>query len=99
LIAIRQHGVVASEHHRAGVSASIGVTLLDHEAHLDGEALLARADAAMYSAKQGGRDRIAFTDQDADAGIVTSQQSWLTRLRAAIDQNRFELFAQPIRGI
>jgi diguanylate cyclase (GGDEF)-like protein/PAS domain S-box-containing protein len=65
LTAIRQHGVVASEHQRAGVSASIGVTLLDHEARLDGDALLARADAAMYAAKQDGRDRIAFAAANA----------------------------------
>jgi len=68
LVAIRRQGVVASEHRHAAVSGSIGVTLFDHESDLDAEALLARADMAMYAAKEGGRDRIASTDLDGDDG-------------------------------
>jgi diguanylate cyclase (GGDEF)-like protein len=71
LAAVREHGVVVSDGRRTAVSASIGVTVLDHETRLDGEALLARADEAMYAAKQAGRDRIAFGDPVGDDSIVS----------------------------
>lgn len=47
--------------------ASFGVTVLrDHESL---EALIADADALLYRAKQGGRNRICFTDDNA-SGVV-----------------------------
>jgi diguanylate cyclase (GGDEF)-like protein/PAS domain S-box-containing protein len=98
LTAIREHGVVVAERTRATVSGSIGVATLTRESHLDAEGLLARADAAMYAAKQEGRDRIAFAGE-GESLMLTAHQSWLVRLRQAIEQDRFELFAQPIRGI
>jgi len=43
---------------RLGLTASIGVALQD--GHPDYERVLARADAAMYQAKRGGRDRVVL---------------------------------------
>ncbi|MBX3259486.1 MAG: diguanylate cyclase [Labilithrix sp.] len=40
------------------VSVSIGSSSLDLDAHEPIDAVLARADAALYAAKQGGRDRV-----------------------------------------
>jgi len=48
-------------------SASIGIAVTEDPA-VAAETLLARADAAMYSAKREGRGRIAVTDAPADGG-------------------------------
>src|SRR5690606_22888118 len=45
---------------RLPVTASIGVAVQD--GHPDYERVLARADAAMYQAKRGGRDRVVVAD-------------------------------------
>lgn len=47
------------EHH---CSASVGVTLFP-PCEMDGEAMLRRADAAMYAAKAAGRNQIRFADE------------------------------------
>ena len=47
---------------RLPVTASIGVAVQD--GHPDYERVLARADAAMYQAKRGGRDRVVVADDD-----------------------------------
>ena len=62
---IERHGVVASEHRHAGVTASIGVAPFDQRSGLDAETLLVAADVAMYRAKEG-RNRIAFVADDAE---------------------------------
>ncbi|WP_275724528.1 diguanylate cyclase domain-containing protein [Vibrio furnissii] len=46
---------VEIEGHAIPCSCSIGATLLDHALHLSEETWLARADAAMYKAKTGGK--------------------------------------------
>ena len=44
------------------LTGSIGVAVQD--GHPDYERVLARADAAMYAAKRGGRDRVVMDDGD-----------------------------------
>ena len=97
---VAEHAVVTSDARHASVTASIGVTPFDAHSALDAEALLVAADLAMYSAKESGRNRVAVTERDATGHPqLAAERSWLHRLRAALDQDRFELFAQPIRGI
>jgi diguanylate cyclase (GGDEF)-like protein/PAS domain S-box-containing protein len=100
LYAIEHHGVVISEERHASVTASVGVTVFDQGTGLDAEELMIEADVAMYQAKDGGRNRLAlFEREPGSSQKVTARQSWLVRLRAALDQEKFELYAQPIRGI
>jgi GGDEF domain-containing protein len=42
------------------VSASIGVTLFDPEQHVSQDVLVARADKAMYAAKNAGKNRVEW---------------------------------------
>lgn len=65
------------------------------DAGTDAEALLMRADLAMYKAKQGGRNRAvayehAFDDQ------VSARLRMVSELRSALERGEFELFFQPL---
>jgi diguanylate cyclase (GGDEF)-like protein len=60
-----EHGAMAADGTPLAVTVSIGVAVADDDG--DAAALLARADAALYDAKQGGRNRIAIA-REPDAG-------------------------------
>jgi diguanylate cyclase (GGDEF)-like protein/PAS domain S-box-containing protein len=78
------------------LSASIGVALFDDEPTLVGE-LMVSANLAMNDAKSSGRDRIAvFAADQAKTARNTARLSWGHRIRAALNEDRFELHWQPI---
>jgi len=94
-----RHFSMVVEGQPLGVTASIGITLFpDHGTNL--EALLTHADLAMYEAKENGRNcsRIYRVDKDF-AGQMASSVNWAKRIREALDQNKFVLFAQPILNL
>lgn len=57
---IAQSPVALADGQVLSLSASIGVA--GHDGHPDYERLMARADAAMYAAKRGGRNRVVVAD-------------------------------------
>ena len=76
------------------VSASIGVSLFPDDA-ADGETLLKHADAAMYRAKDAGRDCHALYAVDKDDALA--QLSMAGRLRSAIERGEeLVLHYQPL---
>ena len=76
------------------VSASIGVSLCPFDA-ADGETLLKHADAAMYRAKDAGRDCHALYAVDKDDALA--QLSMAGRLRSAIERGEeLVLHYQPL---
>ncbi len=79
--------------HEHPVSASIGLALASrgHTA----EQLLREADIAMYSAKAGGRDRLAVFDEHLQ-GQLTARSSLETLLRRALANSEVEVNFQPI---
>jgi diguanylate cyclase (GGDEF)-like protein/PAS domain S-box-containing protein len=80
-----------------GVSLSVGVAEVDPAAHHDAGQLLADVDAACYSAKNAGRNRVAIAHADAESlAARRSEAEWVARTRSALAEDRFELFAQPI---
>ncbi len=80
------------------VTASAGIAALDAEQATTADAVLAAADMAMYEAKNAGRDRVVrFTAELR--GELERGRSWVARLRAALDQDGFELLAQPVLGL
>ena len=53
------------------------------------------ADAAMYDAKEAGRDRVVAYDP-IGARAKTAAKGIQERIRGALDDNRLTLYAQPI---
>ncbi len=78
------------------VDASIGIAMLEHvEGGVD-EAL-ALADAACYMAKDLGRNRVhLYRAADADLQQQLKHMRWATRLKDAVENSQFTLFAQGI---
>jgi len=74
-------------------SASVGIAFYPNDG-ADIETLLARADAAMYSAKERGRNAV----QCFMPGMDTATQEKMrleNDMRIALEQNQFELHYQP----
>jgi diguanylate cyclase (GGDEF)-like protein/PAS domain S-box-containing protein len=75
------------------VTTSIGATIYPID-HSDADTLLRHADHAMYSAKQTGRNRIAFFDPEFRRRTEERAMA-LGRVQEALDQGEFVLFWQP----
>ena len=75
------------------VSASIGVALYPGD-DADADVLLRHADQAMYSAKQGGKNRYHLYDAENDQR-ARSHHEFLKRLALALVRKEFELYYQP----
>jgi diguanylate cyclase (GGDEF)-like protein len=75
------------------LSASIGIAMYP-EHGLDGQALLANADIALYQAKKDGRGRFCqFASSMSD--IATAKFKMESELRRALDEDRFRIHYQP----
>jgi diguanylate cyclase (GGDEF)-like protein/PAS domain S-box-containing protein len=79
---------------RVGISVSIGLAFVGEHGESASD-LLARADIAMYRAKDTGRNRVHVYDAGLDAE-AESRSGWQQRIRDALAQDRFVLHAQPI---
>jgi len=75
------------------------VALMDRDTRSAGD-LLAGADLACNQAKEAGRNRIAFYQPGSPANRLMSERlATFQRIRRALDEDRFQLVYQPIRGL
>jgi diguanylate cyclase (GGDEF)-like protein/PAS domain S-box-containing protein len=93
LEALRRHRAVFSGQ-RVRVTTSIGVAPISHPDPQTADEVLVEADAAMYDAKEAGRDRIVVYDPIGRPERV--QAGLPDRIRSAIDDHRLTLYVQPI---
>ncbi len=93
--AVRSHAVTAAGQ-QLRVTTSVGITTFGNR-EVDGETLLVEADMAMYDAKSAGRDRLAlYTPMAVREAQIESRLAWVGRVRSALDEDRFTLYAQPV---
>src|SRR5690606_16738226 len=76
------------------VGVSIGVVPVDRQAESVGS-LLSAADVACYVAKDLGRNRI-HVYEEGDAAERHQEMQWVARINRAREEERLELFFQPI---
>ncbi len=79
------------------IRCSIGVVMVNSE-NADVAGLMSSADVACYSAKDMGRNQVHLYE-DSDASMRHEEMKWVSRITSAVDDERFELFFQPIIGI
>ncbi|MBI5231058.1 MAG: EAL domain-containing protein [Coriobacteriales bacterium] len=85
--------------HAIQVTASIGVVLYPQDG-TSIEELMARADLAMYEAKEGGRGRISvYSGANTSPGEMARNVAWVDRITTALREDRFDLHAMPIRRL
>jgi predicted signal transduction protein with EAL and GGDEF domain len=79
--------------HSLGISCSLGISIFpEHGA--DGETLIKNADAAMYCAKENGRNNFRFFTEDMNAQAV-ERLTLENSLRLALDKKELFLVYQP----
>jgi diguanylate cyclase (GGDEF)-like protein/PAS domain S-box-containing protein len=76
------------------VGVSIGIVPVDAQSESVG-ALMSAADVACYVAKDLGRNRI-HVYEEGDAAERHQEMQWVARINRALEEERFELFYQPI---
>jgi len=76
---------------------SIGIVTITKDSP-DVGSVMSSADVACYSAKDMGRNQVHLY-QDSDASMRHEEMKWVSRITSAVEENRLELFYQPIIGI
>jgi diguanylate cyclase (GGDEF)-like protein/PAS domain S-box-containing protein len=79
------------------IRCSIGVVMITSE-NADVASVMSSADVACYSAKDMGRNQVHLY-KDSDASMRHEEMKWVSRITSAVEEDRFELFFQPIIGI
>jgi len=80
--------------HRVIIGASIGLAIVPDDG-VDPDMVLRHADTALYGAKAAGRGGFRFFEAEMDARLQ-ARRSLEMDLRAALDDEAFELFYQPL---
>ncbi len=96
--AIRSEAIVSTAKGSRRTTASIGIALFPPDSHGPAsEELLVEADIAMYDAKEAGRDQACLYDADSSRQLsLQARMTWAEEIRAALAEDRFTLYAQPI---
>ena len=80
------------------VGASVGVVQISSDTESVAY-LMSAADIACYAAKDEGRNRIHLYEADGLSHPRHREMHWVARVTRAVEENRLELFYQPIRPI
>lgn len=81
------------------IGASIGVVSVKNQA-ADTSSIMRAADSACFAAKEAGRNFVYAVEADDEALANRQEQmSWVQRIHAAIDNDDFILYSQPIKSL
>jgi diguanylate cyclase (GGDEF)-like protein/PAS domain S-box-containing protein len=81
------------------IGVSIGIVAITHNAGTC-EQLLSNADSACYLAKESGRNRLQiYTAEDDKLIRQQREMHWVSRIKHALEENRFQLYFQEIRRL
>ncbi|MFZ0500101.1 MAG: EAL domain-containing protein, partial [Steroidobacteraceae bacterium] len=80
------------------VGASVGVVQITAETESVANVMTA-ADIACYAAKDEGRNRVHLYEADGTSHPRHREMHWVARVTRAAEENRLELYFQPIRPI
>lgn len=98
LDAVRHYKYQPPGHRRfSNVTVSIGIALYPfHGSDITG--LLSNVDIAMYQAKDLGRNRYVFYDQDQSSNLRSTHRRvhWAKKLREVLDEDRLVLYSQAV---
>ena len=99
LNALREHApLVVGQPVR--LTTSIGIACFGEGPAIHPDELLAAADLAMYEAMEAGRDRISVASAvRVDQQSLRARMHWMERIRAAMQEGSFKLFAQAILDV
>ncbi len=80
-------------------SISIGLVAIDKESQ-GLQQVLSYADTACFAAKEAGRNQIhVYHPEKSVAAVRHGEVQWVTRIRSALEEDRFTLYAQPIKPL
>jgi diguanylate cyclase (GGDEF)-like protein/PAS domain S-box-containing protein len=80
-------------------SVSIGLVSIDKQSQ-GLQQVLSYADTACFAAKEAGRNQIhVFHPEKSVAAVRHGEAQWVTRIRSALEEDRFMLYVQPIQSI
>ncbi len=81
------------------VGVSIGITEINHQTYRSLD-VLKQADIACYAAKEAGRNRVhIFKDDDKLLKERSGEMHSVTRIKKALEEDRFTLYVQPIKAV
>ena len=81
------------------VGVSIGLTQINGETR-DSEEIMSAADSACYAAKENGRNQVYTHEVSIEKrSIHQKEMQWIHRIQSALEEDRFELYVQPIVGL
>ena len=81
------------------LGASIGLVVINEQQH-DPAEIMSAADIACYTAKDSGRNRVhVYHPDNAEMARLQVEMEWVSRLQAAIAEDRFQLYKQCIQPL
>ncbi|MGD8673566.1 MAG: EAL domain-containing protein [Thiogranum sp.] len=87
------------EQRRFDVGVSIGMVPIRHDTP-GASYVLSAADVACYVAKESGRNRVhIYQDSDINLGERHNEMHWVSRIKEALENNRFVIFRQTISSL
>jgi diguanylate cyclase (GGDEF)-like protein/PAS domain S-box-containing protein len=97
---VRTLTVQLSKERSLRLTACVGIAMFGLDYEISPEAVLVNADIAMYEAKEAGRDRCVLLDATEEPQTqMRARLTWSQRIRTALEEDRFELYQQPILDI